>query len=91
MRRWEVLRPHVEDGVPLVQAARDAGVAPRTAQRWLAAFRTGGLIALGRQSRADAGRLRTRAELVEVVQGLALTQPRPSVATITRRTAALAA
>jgi len=91
MRRWEVLRPHVEDGVPLVQAARDAGVAPRTAQRWLAAFRTGGLIALGRQSRADAGRLRTRAELVEVVQGLALTRPRPSVATITRRTAALAA
>ena len=69
MRRWEVLRPHVEDGIPLSRAARDAGVAPRTAQRWLAAFRTGGLAALGRQPRADAGRLRTQTELVEVVQG----------------------
>jgi len=91
MRRWEVLRPHVEDGIPLSRAARDAGVAPRTAQRWLAAFRTGGLAALGRQPRADAGRLRTQTELVEVVQGLALTRPRPSVATITRKTAVLAA
>lgn len=91
MRRWEVLRPHVQDGVPLSQAARDAGVAPRTAQRWLAAFRAGGLAALGRQSRVDAGRLRTQTELVEVIQGLALTRPRPSVATITRKTAALAA
>lgn len=91
MRRWEVLRPHVQDGVPLSRAARDAGVAPRTAQRWLAAFRAGGLAALGRPSRVDAGRLRTQTELVEVIQGLALTRPRPSVATITRKTAALAA
>ncbi len=63
MRRWQVLRPHVQDGVPLARAARDAGVAPRTAQRWLAAFRAGGLAALGRQPRADAGRLRTASEL----------------------------
>ncbi len=91
MRRWEVLRPHVEDGVPLSQAARDAGVALRTAQRWLTAFRFGGLAALGRQTRADAWRLRTQTELVEVAQGLALTRPRPSVATITRKVVALAA
>jgi len=91
MRRWEVLRPHVQDGVPLARAARDAGVPLRTAQRWLAAFRAGGLAALGQQPRADAGRLRTRTELVDVIQGLALTRPRPSVATITRKTAVLAA
>ena len=35
-RRWEVLRPHVWDGVPLAVAAREVGVTPRTAQRWLA-------------------------------------------------------
>jgi transposase-like protein len=91
MRRWEVLRPHVQHGVPLTRAARDAGVPPRTAERWLAQFRAGGLAALGRQPRADAGRSRTQAELVEVIQGLALTRPRPSVATITRKTAALSA
>jgi len=91
MRKWEVLRAHVQDGVSLARGAREAGVAPRTAQRWLSQFRAGGLAALGRQSRADAGRLRTQAELVEVIQGLALTRPRPSVATITRKAAALAA
>lgn len=91
MRWWEVLRPHVQEGVPLARAARGAGVAPRTAQRWLAAFRAGGLVALGRQPRANTGRPRTQAELVEMIQGLALTRPRPSAATITRKAAALAA
>ncbi len=32
MRKWEVLRAHVQDGVSLARAAREAGVAPRTAQ-----------------------------------------------------------
>lgn len=27
LSRWRVLRPHLEDGVPLARAARDAGVA----------------------------------------------------------------
>jgi putative transposase len=36
MRRWAVLRPHVEDGVPLTVAAREAVIPPRTAQHWLA-------------------------------------------------------
>jgi len=30
MRRWAVLRPHVEDGVLLSAAAREAGVPLRT-------------------------------------------------------------
>jgi len=89
--RFVVLRPHLQDGVPLARAAREAGVPVRTAQRWLVGFRAGGLAALGRRPRADAGRRRTQAELVALVEGLALTRPRPSVATITRRVAALAA
>ncbi len=84
MRRWEVLRPHVEDGVPLVRAARDAGVASRTAQRWLAAFRTGGLTALGRQPRADAGRPRTQGELVEVIHWSAWSTYRSACSTTSR-------
>ena len=28
--RWRVLRPHLEDGVALVHAAREAGVSERT-------------------------------------------------------------
>ncbi|MEY9988129.1 hypothetical protein ABIE67_000161 [Streptomyces sp. V4I8] len=34
MRRFAVLRPHLEDGVPLARAAAEAGVACRTAQWW---------------------------------------------------------
>ncbi len=39
MARFAVLRPHLEDGVPLARAAGDAGVAVRTAQQWLARYR----------------------------------------------------
>ena len=34
MTRFAVLRPHLEDDVPLAQAARHAGVTVRTAERW---------------------------------------------------------
>lgn len=87
MRRWAVLRPHVEDGVLLAVSAREAGVPLRTAQRWLARYRADGLVGLARTTRADRGRRRVPAELVRLVEGLALTRPRPSVATIARRAA----
>ena len=87
MRRWTVLRPHVEDGVLLAVSAREAGVPLRTAQRWLARYRADGLVGLARTTRADRGRRRVPAELVRLVEGLALTRPRPSVATIARRAA----
>lgn len=81
------MRPHVEDGVPLVRAARDAGVSLRTARRWLSRYREAGVSGLGRRERADRGRHRLPGELVALVEGLALTRPRPSAATITRQVA----
>lgn len=83
--RWQVLRPTLEDGVSLTAAAESAGVALRTAQRWMAAYRSAGLAGLARPRRADAGVRRTRPELVALIEGLALRRPAPSVATITRR------
>lgn len=44
LRRWRVLRPHLEDGVPLPRAAAEAGEAVRTVQRWLTRYRAGGRI-----------------------------------------------
>jgi hypothetical protein len=41
-RRFEVLRPHLEDGVALAHAAAAAGIPARTARHWLARFRVGG-------------------------------------------------
>ena len=48
MRRFAVLRPHLNDGVPLPEAARDAGVPLRSVQRWLARYRATGLAGLVR-------------------------------------------
>lgn len=84
-QRWQVIRPAVEDDVSLTAAARSADVALRTAQRWMAAYRSAGLTGLAPPRRADAGVRRTRPELVTLVEGLALRRPAQSVATIARR------
>jgi putative transposase len=91
MRRWGVLRPHVEGEIPLVAAAREADVPLRTAQRWLARYRAGGLVGLARSSRADRGQRRFPAEMVRLIEGLALCRPRPLVTTIARRVGQAAA
>lgn len=84
MHRYEVLRPHLEDGVPLARAARDAGVAVRTAERWLSRYRADGLAGLARSPRTPTGR-RLDPTLVSLIEGLALRKPRPSIASIHRR------
>lgn len=83
--RWRVIAPAVAQEVSLTAAAAAGGVPVRTAQRWLARYRADGLAGLARASRADEGRRRIRAELVSLIEGLTLTRPRPSLATITRR------
>jgi len=85
MVRFAVLRPHINDGVPLPEAARGAGVPLRSVQRWLARYRATGLAGLVRATRSDTGNRKLPAELVEVIEGMALRKPRPSVAAIHRR------
>lgn len=86
-----VLRPHLEEGVPLTRATEAAGVPLRTAQRWLARFRTGGLTALARQPRIDRGQRKLPAELQSLIEGLALRRPAPTAAGIHRQAARVAA
>jgi len=83
--RWRILRLHVDDAIPLAALARSTGMAERTLQRWLARYRTGGYAALADGTRTDHGVRRTTPELVRLVEGLALTSPRPSTATIHRQ------
>ncbi len=91
LARFQVLRSHIEDGVPLARAAREAGVPPRTAQRWLARYREGGLAGLLDRPRTSRGRPRRLPdELVCFVEGLALRRPRPSAGTVHRRAVAVA-
>lgn len=55
MARWQVLRPHIEDGVPVSRLAVQCGVAARTLQQWAARYRADGLAGLARSDRADRG------------------------------------
>ncbi len=90
-RRWEVLRPHVQDGVPLPRAAAEANVPGRSARRWLARYQTNGLAGLVRPPRDDRGARRFPEELRLLVEGLALRCPRPTVAHVHRQAVTVAA
>lgn len=90
-QKWKILRLHVEDGIPLASLARETGVGERTLSRWHSLYRTGGISALERAQRADAGVRRTAPELLAFVEHLALTKPRPTIATLQRLAVAEAA
>jgi putative transposase len=91
LARFHLIRPFLEEGVPLPTLARQHALSLRTARRWVQRYRTGGLRALGRQSRADKDTRRALpSSLAQVVEAFALQKPAPSVATIHRKVAAIA-
>src|SRR5699024_1282418 len=83
--RWQILRLHDEDQIPLAALARDTGVGLGTLERWHARFRTEGYAGLGARRRAGADSHRLPAELVSLIEGLTLTKPRPAIITIHRK------
>ncbi|MGL5075382.1 MAG: Mu transposase C-terminal domain-containing protein [Waterburya sp.] len=84
--RYEILRPHLEDSVPLRRAIADAGIPLRTAQRWVANYKKSGLAGLYRSKRKDSGTHKViNAEVKKLIEGLALQKPAMSKATIHRR------
>ena len=84
-RRMQVLGPHVFDAVPLTRAAAAAGVPVRTAERWLVAYAADGAAGLERSGRSDVSKRRSiPAELVAIVEGLALRRPPPKIAEVHR-------
>src|SRR5215831_15966880 len=90
MARFAVLRPHLHEGIPLSEVARTAGLPLRSGQRWLARYRAAGLVGLVRAQRSDTGQRKLSVELVQVIEGMALRTPRPSIAAIHRSITALA-
>src|SRR5437870_2954423 len=89
--RFRLLRPCLEDGIPLAQVARTHGLELRTLQRWVARYRAAGLAGLARQPRADRQRRRLPPELQRLIEGLALRTPPPTAAFVHRQVAAIAA
>ncbi|WP_171074869.1 helix-turn-helix domain-containing protein [Nonomuraea basaltis] len=90
IERWLLLRPHLEDDVPLAQVAGSCGVSERTLRRWRAAFQAGGLAGLVRRPRSDRGRARMPEPLRLLIEGLALRPPRRSVAVIHQQAVSVA-
>ena len=88
--RFDLLRPALEEGVPLARVARDRGIALRTAQRWAGQYRRGGLAGLVRKGRSDRGKRHLSDTLRQAIEGLALKKPSLSAASIQRRAVILA-
>lgn len=90
-KRWQVLRLHVEDDIPLTVLADESGVPLRSLERWHARFRASGTAGLGRAVRADKGARHADPGLVALTEGIALHRPRPAITTIHRLVTAAAA
>lgn len=68
-QRWEILRQHVEDGIPLTALAVEHGIGVRTLQRWHAAYKGGGYEALNPKPPQRMRRIPP--EMVRLIEGLA--------------------
>lgn len=92
LERFSLIRPFLEDGVPLVQIAREQTIPLRTLSRWVKRYREVGLVGLARLRRADKGERRGVApDMKLLVEGLALQKPRRSVAAIHQQVTRVAA
>ena len=90
LQRFQFLRLHIESNVSLSALAHEHNIALRTLQRWLRLYRHRGLAGLARQPRSDRGQYRLADVLQDLIEGLALQRPCPSVATIHRRVMSVA-
>jgi putative transposase len=73
MQRFRWLQPHLEENRSLRLVAAEAGLAFRTAQRWVALYRAFGLASLARKTRLDHGARKVVSEpMKRAIEGLAL-------------------
>jgi putative transposase len=90
LMRWQILRRHIEDGVPLTTLAAHEGIGLRTLQRWHAAHKRDGISGPVTVNRGTTHR-RTIPELIALVGGLALVKPPLPIAAIARKANRVAA
>ena len=90
LRRFQILRPALEEGVPVSRIAKAKGIPQRTLKRWIKNYREGGLDALARNPRSDRGSHRgVSPETRLLIEGLALQKPRPTAAHVYRQVASV--
>src|SRR5438067_837471 len=83
LKRFKLLRPFLEDGVPLPHIAQEQHLALRTLRRWVQHYRQHRLAGLVRHSRADrVHRRHLPPDLQTLMEGFALQRPKHSIAAI---------
>jgi putative transposase len=87
LEHFHLIRPFLENGVPLTHIAAEHQLAVRTLRRWVQQYRAHGLAGLSKAPRKDQGHRRSvTPELQHVIEGLALQKPRRTIANIHRET-----
>ncbi len=85
LRHFHLIRPFLEDGVPLTQIAGVHQIPIRTLRRWVQRYRADGLGGLARSMRRDKDQRRAvTAQGQQFIEGLALEKPRRTLAIIHR-------
>ena len=85
LENFRLIRPFLEEEIPLTHIAAASGRSLRTLRRWVRRYRTQGLGGLLRATRKDQGRRRALSPTLQrAIEGLALQKPRRTVASIHR-------
>jgi putative transposase len=87
LEHFRLIRPFLQEGVPLTRIAAASGLSLRTLRRWVGRYRTHGLPGLMRATRKDQGHHRVLSpQLQQAIEGLALQKPCRTAAHIHRET-----
>ena len=91
LERFSLIQPFLEGDIPLTRVAAMHRLPLRTLRQWVQQYRRQGLVGLMRKSRSDRGKRRgLPVEFVRLIEGLALHQPRHSIAAIHRQVTKIA-
>ena len=91
LSHFQMIRPFLEEGVPLTRIAAEHQLQLRTLRRWVQRYRTDSLAGLVRPMRKDKGQKRAvSAQMQHLIEGLALQKPRRTVANIQREVSRIA-
>lgn len=85
LKRFHIIRPFLEDSVPLTRIATDHHYPIRTLRRWVQHYKSHGLVGLIKRERKDKGKKRAISPQVQhLIEGLSLQRPRRSIANVRR-------
>ncbi len=86
LERFSLIQPFLEGDIPLTRLAAMHQLPLRTLRQWVQRYRQKGLVGLSRKGRSDRGKRRgLPADLVRLIEGLALHRPEHSIAAIHRQ------